>query len=131
MKCSECIHFKRCLRLGTLLSEGTIDQAEQFCENFEKKDDDDKIDSICRNAINRFGIDSQLNVAVEEMSELIKELCKYKRYSNNKDAILEELADCCIMFRQIGFIFEFSEHDIKEAIEAKAKRLEGRMKENV
>lgn len=40
MNCSKCIHFKRCLHLGTLLRDGMIEDAESFCGDFEVKNDD-------------------------------------------------------------------------------------------
>lgn len=39
MNCSKCIHFKRCLHLGTLLRDGMIEEAESFCGDFEVKTD--------------------------------------------------------------------------------------------
>ena len=56
-------------------------------------------------AIATYGVDMQLTVAVEECSELIKEICKLKRGNNNIDGITEEMADCYIMLEQLGVIF--------------------------
>ena len=44
-------------------------------------------------AIEAYGKDMQLNVAIEELSELIKEICKYKRGSNNRKNIIEEMTE--------------------------------------
>lgn len=40
-------------------------------------------EEIFKQAINTYGVDMQLNVAVEEFSELTKEICKYKRGAKN------------------------------------------------
>ena len=55
---------------------------------------------VLREAIDTYGADMQLNVAVEEFSELTKEICKYKRGEDNIDRITEEMADCYIMLQQ-------------------------------
>lgn len=82
---------------------------------------------ILQKAINIFGVDMQLNVVVEEFSELTKEICKYKRGFNNKDNIVEEMADCCIMLEQMKMIFDVSEEEIMTVIREKMKKL----KENI
>lgn len=82
---------------------------------------------ILQKAINIFGVDMQLNVAVEEFSELTKEICKYKRGFDNKESIVEEMADCCIMLEQMKMIFDVSEEEIMTVIREKMKKL----KENI
>lgn len=59
-----------------------------------------------------WGEKSQLIMALEEMSELSKEICKYLRYQDNpeklaevKQNIFEECADVANMIDQIKFIF--------------------------
>lgn len=60
---------------------------------------------ILRKAIEKFGIESQRLMAIEEMSELTKELCKNSRRFNNGSAISEEIADVEIMLAQLKLIF--------------------------
>ncbi len=78
-------------------------------------------------AIQTYGKDMQLNVAVEELSELIKEICKNKRGSENIGNITEEMADCYIMLRQLEIIFQISDRDINTKITEKIERLKNRM----
>ena len=80
-------------------------------------------------AIATYGKDMQLNVAIEEFSELIKEICKSKRGADNKKAIIEELADCYIMMEQIQIIFDIQNHAINEVVDYKITRLENRLAE--
>lgn len=80
-------------------------------------------------AIEAYGKDMQLNVAIEELSELIKEICKNKRGNNNRENIIEEMADCFIMLEQVAIIFDISNHDINEVISNKLDRLEKRLAE--
>lgn len=81
-------------------------------------------------AIETYGKDMQLNVAIEELSELIKEICKSKRGADNRDAIIEEMADCYIMLKQLEYIFDIDYNDIiairSNKIDRLAKRLEER-----
>ena len=59
------------------------------------------------NAILTYGNEMQIDVAIEEMSELIKALIKDRRVSDKKssDNVLEEMADVQIMLDQLKMIF--------------------------
>ena len=84
--------------------------------------------TIYERAIETYGKDMQLNVAIEEFSELTKEICKYKRGEGNIEHIIEEMADCQIMLSQLRIIFGIRLDDISrikwEKLERLAKRLE-------
>jgi NTP pyrophosphatase (non-canonical NTP hydrolase) len=67
------------------------------------------------------GNGSQVDVAIEEMSELIKELCKHKRGIGNLEHITEELADATIMLEQLRLIFDIND-EVEEAMERKLLR---------
>lgn len=66
--------------------------------------------------IDKFGIEKQLLVAIEELSELQKVLCKHLRGKGDILAITEEMADVYIMLEQLEFIFSNSRQleDMKE-----------------
>lgn len=61
--------------------------------------------AIIEKAIEIYGPEMQKTVAVEEMSELIKEICKDKRGNNNYLHISEEIADVEIMLEQLKLIY--------------------------
>lgn len=79
-------------------------------------------------AIDTFGEDMQLNVAVEEFSELTKEICKHKRGADNISNIIEEMADCYIMLEQMKIIFGISELSVSYEIHRKIERLKTTLK---
>lgn len=80
----------------------------------------------CRTIANFYGIDSQSLIAIEEMSELIKELCKDQRgYDRNKD-IIEELADVSIMLEQLITLYD-CEKEVSDMIDYKVNRQLRRM----
>ena len=83
--------------------------------------------TIFEQAIETYGKDMQLNVAVEELSELIKEICKSKRGNDNRDNIIEEMADCYIMLEQLEIIFDVKPAEILVAIDQKMIRLKNRI----
>ena len=56
-------------------------------------------------AITTFGQQPQIIVAMEELSELTKELCKAQRGAQNRDHIAEEIADVEIMLEQLQLIY--------------------------
>lgn len=72
--------------------------------------------------IDKFG-DKQLIVAIEEFSELQKELCKYFRDKPNIEHIKEELTDCIIMCETVRQFFNINESDIENIAKEKLKRL--------
>lgn len=81
------------------------------------------------NAFIRYGEKAQLIVAIEELSELQKELCKHLRNGDlsNMDAIIDETADVQIMLEQIQMIFGIDDC-VSKRMEYKINRLEQRLK---
>ena len=67
--------------------------------------------------INKFGETNQLIIAMEECSELIKEVSKYIRTKDNKENLTEELADVCIMIEQIRLIVGINELELYEMMQ--------------
>lgn len=57
----------------------------------------------------KWGVDAQLTKAIEELSELIKEICKDKLDIGITENIAEEVADVEIMCEQLRFIYGFDD----------------------
>ncbi len=80
---------------------------------------------IFNNAIKKWGKESQILVAVEEIGELLQSISKFNRGKITTDDILEEIADVEIMLNQLIIIY--SCHDSYNTILnkkfAKLKRL--------
>lgn len=83
--------------------------------------------TVLETAIKTYGKDMQLNVAIEEFSELIKEICKNKRGRENLEGITEEIADCYIMLEQLLLIFGIENDEINRVIGDKLDRLSKRI----
>lgn len=79
-------------------------------------------------ALCTFGLISQLDVATEEMAELIKELSKFKRRENNIGKIAEEVADVEIMLEQIKQYFNLKEDYMNEVKNNKLNKLLGHIR---
>lgn len=79
------------------------------------------------NALVTFGEKNQCIVAVEELSEVQKEICKVLRGKDNLDHLAEEIADATIMLEQIRLIFGINDLT-NEWIDIKVKRLDDNMK---
>lgn len=62
-------------------------------------------DDLYSRAVNTFGETSRLILAIEEMSELTKELSKYIRGRQNVGGICEEMVDVEIMLEQLKIVF--------------------------
>lgn len=62
--------------------------------------------AILQEAINRYGVDQQTDKAIEEMSELTKELLKF-RYNGgmNHSELIDEMVDVEIMIGQLKTMY--------------------------
>lgn len=80
-------------------------------------------------AIATFGAEAQMVVAMEEMSELQKEICKVLRGGGNVMHLAEEVADATIMLEQIRLIFDIND-EVCDMMDAKVERLQQRIREH-
>lgn len=78
-----------------------------------------------KRVIDKFGVEKQIIVAIEELSELQKALCKYLRGKGDNLSISEEMADVQIMLEQLEFIFSNTQ-SIENIKELKIRRTEER-----
>lgn len=81
---------------------------------------------VIRETVSFYGADAQLNICIEELSELAKELCKAKRGIPRLDCIAEEMADVKIIMEQLGIIFE-NANDVERWYTKKIARLKERL----
>lgn len=75
--------------------------------------------------INTYGTNNQMDIAIEEMSELTKALLKLRRYGTNSKTIgdvKEEMADVHIMLQQLELIFGDYSYQENEKIIRQLKR---------
>lgn len=90
--------------------------------------------SVIDESIARFGVESQIDKAIEELSELLAELTRYKKLSKNPDAKSGELYDCRdnilteridvnIMLKDLDFIFQYSYSEKKLRFEQQFNKL--------
>lgn len=84
-------------------------------ELFEILGDDKIKEQLYQHLFCKYGV-KQLYVAIEELSELQKELCKAMRAEkfNNKNEIIEEIADVSIMLEQLISYFNIDTSEIKK-----------------
>lgn len=83
--------------------------------------------AVYESAIARNGVLLQLIVALEELSEAQKEICKYLRDEGSAEHIAEEIADATIMLEQLRIIFDVNER-VCDYMDAKVQRLAERVK---
>ncbi len=77
-------------------------------------------------AIEFYGRQHQMTVALEELSELQKEICKMLRGMGNTKHLAEEMADVEVILDQLKIMFS-NELAIKEWKQMKVNRLEGNL----
>ena len=82
---------------------------------------------ICKKALDTFGIDKQLDIAIEEMAELTKAIIKHRRYASREtyENLCEETADVAIMIEQVFLSVKCD--DVAKYATAKIKRLKQRL----
>ena len=79
--------------------------------------------------IKRYGTRMQTVVAIEEMAELQKELCKALRGEDRKKEITEEIADVDIMIEQLQRMYGITPREVDDVVTQKMLRLEKRLDE--
>jgi len=88
--------------------------------------------TLLKRAITTYGTRAQADMAVEEMAELTKAICKTRRAQPGPELaaavenVVEEIADVRIMLDQLCVIYGV---DTSEVEEAKLHRLAGRLEE--
>ena len=86
-----------------------------------------EITDTYKQAIEEYGVRAQKLMAIEEMSELTKEICKDFRGKLNREHLVEELADVTITIDQLMIMYEISGDEIEQMRERKIERLKERM----
>ena len=82
---------------------------------------------ILNGAIDTFGIGSQIDMAVEECSELINALEKYRRGRVGVPEVVTEIADVQIMCAQLEYMFAGDSKIVDAERMRKMDRLRGRI----
>lgn len=82
---------------------------------------------VYRQAIRAYGKEAQIHMALEEMSELTKELCKsFRPGGTTPEKIADEVADVTIMMEQLRIIFDLNGL-VCQHMDMKVERLAGRL----
>jgi len=92
----------------------------------------DKDDNLFQECIDKWGMDFQVNLAIEEIGEVIEQLGKTLRKINkvyrgsiNRDEMMEEFVDVYLMMQQMryidkekfDFIYDYKVKRIKERLD--------------
>lgn len=77
-------------------------------------------------AVEQWGAEAQLVIALEELNECGKEICKVLRGKGDMAHLAEEVADATIMLEQIRIMFNIND-TVQQEMERKILRLERRI----
>ena len=80
------------------------------------------------NALITYGENAQTVVALEELSECQKEICKVLRGKGDLGHLAEEIADATIMLEQLRLFFQINDL-VCLIMDEKVSRLDNRLKE--
>lgn len=108
--------------------EGTVEILEEAAERL---DNASKRDTVLKRCICEYSAPAQVDMCIEEMSELTKALLKYRRKSGlakdkSRDDIIDELAGVKIMCRQMELLFQ-AEDAVERRMDFKINRQIGRL----
>jgi len=85
------------------------------------------MNEILIKTVENYGHEKQMDKAIEEMSELIKELCKYKFGEENRSKVIEEIADVELMIEQLKYIFNVGDYELECVKNFKFNRLKAKI----
>ena len=80
-----------------------------------------------KKAIDLYGEKAQKLMAIEEMSELTKEICKDFRGLLDREHLIEEMADVLVTIDQLMLMYEIDDVTIFNACYKKIERLKERL----
>lgn len=80
-----------------------------------------------KQAIETYGVRAQKLMAIEEMSELTKEICKDFRGKLDREHLIEEMADVLIMLDQMLLLYKISGEEVGLMRIKKVERLKERL----
>lgn len=80
-----------------------------------------------KQAIKTYGEKAQKLMAIEEMSELTKEICKDFRCKLDRENLIEEMADVLIMLDQMLILYKISGEEVGLMRIKKVERLKERL----
>ena len=87
------------------------------------------IDSnVAKKSIEHYGADLQTVVCMEECAELIQAISKMKRGKDNRDNLIEEIADVMICIEILKQVYGISDNEIQNYVCQKQNRSIERMK---
>lgn len=87
------------------------------------------IDSnVVKKSIDHYGADLQTVVCMEECAELIQAVSKMKRGKDNRNNLIEEMADVMICMEILKQVYGISDNEIQNYVCQKQNRTIERMK---
>lgn len=115
---------KRVLAQAPTVDTVPVTHGHTILLNYWKRTENDK--AVLELALSTYGPRLQTLVAIEEMSELQKELVKHERGADNVPHIAEEIADVQIMLDQMTILFDCADA-VQNLHSAKVARLAKRL----
>jgi len=83
------------------------------------------MECVTKKIVEKYG-EKQIVIAIEELSELTKELCKAYRGQLNIQNLIEEIADCYIVLEEMTFHLGITHEQVNNQINAKLERTKNR-----
>jgi NTP pyrophosphatase (non-canonical NTP hydrolase) len=89
----------------------------------------ERMQSLCQQALDKWGNDVQLIKVVEELTELSLEIQHLRHGKSDICEVKNELADVMIMLNQLMMILEINNQELEITINSKLDKLDKRLSE--
>jgi NTP pyrophosphatase (non-canonical NTP hydrolase) len=89
----------------------------------------ERILSLCKQALDKWGNDVQLIKVVEELTELSLEVQHLRYGKSDIYEVKNELADVMIMLNQLMMMLEITNDDLEVVIDSKLNKLDKKLSE--
>lgn len=86
----------------------------------------ERVEELSKKAIDKWGVDSQFDMMIEETAELLEQLVRIKRNRQDWDKILEEVTDVYQMCIEMSMIF--GHENFNAMLEKKLDKFENNLK---
>lgn len=80
------------------------------------------VEKFVKYIMDKNGKNYQFTIAMEEMSELIKELSKNIRGEKNRAEIVEEASDVLMCLKEIFYFFDIDELEVQKVLHQKIEK---------
>lgn len=86
------------------------------------------VDDVINRSLQRYGVRQCMNQTIEELAELTVEVAKDVRGFDNREKVIEEMADVLVCYEYLMRVLNIETCEIENVMRYKLERLSNRLK---